>query len=84
MLPGWPPGAPTYLELMRIRSMRNYFLPLAAALMVACSAETSSPAVVDHWEVIQGGAQLGTLGLPLDSLVRVRLVDEMEIGRAHV
>ena len=56
--------------------MRRYFAPLVAALIVACAAETSSPAVADHFEVVQGGNQTGILGLTLDSLLRVRLVDD--------
>ena len=50
---------------------------LIALALAACAAETSSPAVADHFELVQGGAQQGVLGLPLDSLIRVRLIDDM-------
>ena len=50
------------------------FLPGALAL-AACAAETSSPSVADHFEVVQA-ATSGTPGRPLDSLVVLRLVDD--------
>lgn len=56
--------------------MRRFTLPLLALFLGACAAETSSPAVADHFEVVRGGGQSGVLGLPLDSLVRVRLLDD--------
>jgi hypothetical protein len=56
--------------------MRNLFAPLAAFLVIGCAADTSSPAVADHLELIRGGAQVGTVGRPLDSLVVARLVDD--------
>ncbi len=56
--------------------MRRFALPLMLLFLVACTAETSSPAVADHLEAVLGGAQTGAPGRRLDSLVIVRLVDD--------
>jgi len=54
--------------------MRRFALPLMFLFVAACTAETSSPAVADHFEVVQAPAK-GTPGRALDSLVIVRLID---------
>lgn len=51
-------------------------IALYALALGACAAETSSPAVADHFEVLAGGAQTGAYGRALDSLIVVRLVDD--------
>ena len=50
-------------------------IALVALTLAGCAAETSSPAVADHFEVVQAPAT-GIPGRPLDSLLIVRLVDE--------
>jgi alpha-tubulin suppressor-like RCC1 family protein len=59
-----------------MKPMRRILAPLVAASLAACAADTSSPAVADRFEVIQGGNQIGTPGWPLDSLLVVRLLDD--------
>ena len=54
--------------------MRTW-IALSALALAACAAETVSPPVPDHWEMLQGTAQRGVPGADLDSLVRLRLVD---------
>ncbi len=67
-------------------TLSRSLLCFSAVLISACAAETSSPAVVDHFEVVQAPAT-GTPGRTLDSLSVVRLVDDqgapiagMEVG----
>lgn len=55
--------------------MRTVLPALLGLLLAGCTAETFSPAVPARFEVVQGGAQHGALGLPLDSQVIVRVVD---------
>src|SRR5690242_2227945 len=55
--------------------MRSW-IALSALALGACAAETSSPAVADHLEVVSGAGQTGTFGRPLDSVVVIRLVDD--------
>lgn len=55
--------------------MRRFIAPLVAAFIAACAAETSSPAVADHFELTPASVQGGALGAPLDSLIAVRLLD---------
>ena len=43
--------------------------------LASCRAETWSPAVPERIEVIQGAAQRGTPGIPLDTLILARVVD---------
>jgi Regulator of Chromosome Condensation (RCC1) repeat protein len=54
--------------------MRRIFALGTALLAVGCAAETSSPVVPDHFEVVQA-PPAGTPGRPLDSLLLLRLVD---------
>lgn len=56
--------------------MRRSFAPLALAILAGCAADTASPPVADHFELVQGGAQAGIAGRALDSLVVVRLLDD--------
>jgi hypothetical protein len=51
------------------------WIALSALALGACAAETSSPAVADHFEVVQSPTT-GTPGRLLDSLILVRLVDD--------
>lgn len=55
--------------------MRSW-IAISALALTACTAETSSPAVAERFEAVQGAGQSGVLGLPLDSLIRVRLLDD--------
>src|SRR6476659_7141171 len=61
---------------MRETPMRRFIAPLLAAFLSACAAETSSPALADHFEVISGAGQAGGYGRPLDTMIVVRLVDD--------
>ena len=54
--------------------MRIFAPALLGLLLAGCTAETFSPAVPDRLEVVAGAAQRGVLGLPLDTLIRVRVL----------
>ncbi len=49
---------------------------ISALLIAGCAAETSSPAVPDHFELVSANTPEGTLGAPLDSVIAVRLLDD--------
>lgn len=74
--PGWPPGVPSIFQYRDEVPMRRLLMPLAAAFLSACAAETFSPPTADHFEVVQGDSQSGAPGWPLDSLVVFRLLDD--------
>jgi hypothetical protein len=54
--------------------MRSW-IALSALALGACMAETWSPAVADHFEVVAGDGQSGRLNGTLDTAIQVRLVD---------
>ena len=60
--------------MMQCTHMRSWIV-LSALALGACAAETSSPAVADHLEVVQAPTT-GTPGRALDSLILVRVVDD--------
>ena len=66
--------------------MRRFALPLMLVFVVACTAETSSPAVADHFEVVSGDAQRGRLNGELDAPIIVRLIDDHghPMAREHI
>lgn len=57
-------------------SSRCGVLAALTVFLGACTAETSSPAVADHFEVVGGAGQTGTFGRALDSALVVRVVDD--------
>ena len=50
-------------------------IALSALALAACAAETSSPAVADHFEIVQAPST-GIPGRPLDAPLLVRLLDD--------
>ena len=64
--------------------MSRSLLLLLTSGLLACTAETSSPAIADRFEVVQGGAQTGSPGRPLDTLVVLRLLDDRGAPMAGV